>query len=70
MSTAAIAVSLLLMVALLTLAMLTAAGARRRGRPWHIVLVSGMFFPATWTIWYVLDERPFSRLRRLPTRSH
>jgi hypothetical protein len=36
---------------------LTAWGARRRGQRWRFACVSGLFFPLTWAIWYMVDER-------------
>jgi hypothetical protein len=36
---------------------LTAWGARRRGQRWRFACVSGLFFPLTWVIWYMVDER-------------
>ena len=40
----------------LALGMLTAAGARRRGYRWHLVLLSGLLFPAIWVAWYLADS--------------
>jgi hypothetical protein len=40
---------------------LTAAGATRRGHGVVAALVAGVFFPVTWTAWYVLDEQPYRR---------
>jgi hypothetical protein len=36
---------------------LTALGARRRGQGWRFAWLSGLFFPLSWVIWYVVDER-------------
>jgi uncharacterized membrane protein len=36
---------------------LTAWGARRRGQRWRFALLSGLFFPLSWVIWYTVDER-------------
>jgi hypothetical protein len=36
---------------------LTAWGARRRGQRWRFAGLSGLFFPVSWVIWYVIDER-------------
>ena len=35
---------------------LTARGARRRGQRWRSAWLSGLFFPLSWVIWYVVDE--------------
>ena len=40
---------------------LTAWGARLRGRGPLAAVLSGLVFPFTWTAWYLVDERPFSR---------
>ncbi len=45
-------------------AAMTAQGAQRRGNGTWLVLLSGLFFPATWVVWYLRDERPYSRLGR------
>jgi hypothetical protein len=50
-----------LLVAYLGLAAFTAAGARRRGLSAWLAAVCGLFFPVTWTVWYLVDERPFGR---------
>ena len=34
---------------------LAASGARRRGR--RFAWLSGLFFPLSWVIWYMVDER-------------
>jgi hypothetical protein len=41
----------------LVLGVLTAAGARHRGRQWHLALLGGLLFPATWVLWYLIDGR-------------
>lgn len=64
-TTAAIAL-LLLGGVLLAPVTLTAVGARRRGQPWQIALVSAVLFPVAWTLWYVADEHPFSRRPPVP----
>ncbi len=46
---------------LLTLPTLTALGARRRGSGPAGAVVSGVFFPITWTVWYLRDGRPNQR---------
>ncbi len=42
---------------------LTAMGARRRGRGWPAAALAGVFFPVAWTAWYVRDVHPYRRLR-------
>jgi hypothetical protein len=44
-------------VAWLAIGSLTAWGARHRGKPWRYAWLSGLIFPLTWVIWYVVDER-------------
>jgi hypothetical protein len=41
----------------LTVGSLTVRGARRRGQRWRFAWLSGLLFPLSWVIWYVLDER-------------
>jgi hypothetical protein len=36
---------------------LTAWGARRRGQRWRFAWLSGLFFPVSWVLWYMIDER-------------
>jgi hypothetical protein len=48
----------------LTLASLTVVGARRRGQRWFSACLSGLVFPLTWTVWYLLDEPPAVRKGR------
>jgi hypothetical protein len=38
---------------------LTAVGERGRGHGPLVSLVAGVFFPITWAVWYVRDERPY-----------
>jgi hypothetical protein len=40
----------------LLLMTLTAVGERKRGGRPVTVVVAGLFFPVTWTAWYVRDE--------------
>jgi hypothetical protein len=47
----------------LALATLTVVGARRRGAGIPLVVLSGLFFPAAWVVWYLHDEHPYQRLR-------
>ena len=30
----------------------------------YLVVLAGLFFPVTWTIWYLRDERPYRRTHR------
>jgi hypothetical protein len=46
----------LLVTAWLALGALTVAGARRRGQRRLLALVTGLFFPMAWTVWYLIDE--------------
>ena len=36
---------------------LTTLGARRRGQRWRTAWLNVPFFPLTWVLWYVIDER-------------
>ena len=45
-------------------AAMTAHGAQQRGHGAWVVTLAGLFFPVTWVVWYLSDERPYSR----PTR--
>jgi hypothetical protein len=40
---------------------LTALGARRRGVGPALAVMAGLFFPITWTVWYLRDEHPYRR---------
>ena len=46
------------------LALLTALGAHQRGLALPLAALTGLFFPVTWTVWYVRDEHPYRRVRR------
>ena len=46
-----------LAAAWLVLGVLTAAGARHRGRRWDQALAGGLLFPVTWVLWYLIDRR-------------
>jgi hypothetical protein len=60
-------VGLILLAAVsLPLPVLTALGARRRGVAIPRAVLAGLFFPATWTVWYVRDEHPYRRVPRSP----
>ena len=56
---------LLVLTALsLPLALLTAVGAHRRGLATPVAVLTGLFYPVTWTVWYVKDEHPCRRAQR------
>jgi hypothetical protein len=48
---------LLVAVPLVAVMVLTGRGQLQRGGGAGIVLSAGLFFPATWTVWYVADRR-------------
>ncbi len=50
-----------LALVLLPLPVLTALGAHRRGAGPALALIAGLFFPITWTAWYLRDEHPYRR---------
>ena len=52
---------LLLAVLALPQVVLTACGAHRRGVGMPHSVLAGLFFPATWVVWYVHDEHPYRR---------
>jgi hypothetical protein len=35
----------------------TVWGARRRGQRWRFAWLTGLFFPVSWVIWYMIDGR-------------
>jgi hypothetical protein len=39
---------------------LTMTGALRRGQQWRPALLTGLFFPVAWVVWYVHDQPPRS----------
>jgi hypothetical protein len=43
----------------LPLPVLTGLGARRRGVEFPLAVIAGLFFPVTWTVWYLRDEHPY-----------
>ena len=45
----------------LPLPVLTALGAHRRGNAVQLAVLAGLFFPVTWTVWYLRDEHPYRR---------
>lgn len=45
----------------LALVLLTAVGSHERGLNPGLALVTGIFFPVTWAVWYFRDERPYAR---------
>ena len=49
---------MLIGAALLALMGLTATGERRRGQGIGVALAAGLFFPITWTVWYLRDQHP------------
>lgn len=53
------AVALVLGAGVLTLMGLTATGERRRGHGVLVMLAAGIFFPVTWVVWYLRDDRPW-----------
>ena len=61
----ALAVVCLVLLGVMTL---TALGSRRRGTGLALAVVAGACFPATWTAWYVRDERRASFDGRRPPR--
>jgi len=59
-------VALVLLGGLLTLVVLTGVGARRRGHAALPAMVAGVFFPVTWVVWYLRDERPYRQAASSP----
>ncbi len=57
-------VGLALVCLVLALPVLTAVGARRRGAGVVASVVTGVFFPIAWAVWYLRDEHPYRRPRR------
>ena len=55
---------LMLAAVVLPLPVLTGLGAHRRGLAAPRAAVAGLFFPVTWTVWYVRDEHPYQRTHR------
>jgi hypothetical protein len=52
---------LALMALVLPLPVLTAIGAHERGLSIGLASLAGVFFPITWTAWYLRDEHPYER---------
>ena len=52
--------ALVLASAVVALMLLTSLGARRRGSAVLPAALAGIFFPVTWTVWYVRDEHPYA----------
>ena len=48
----------------LPLPVLTAMGAQERGRSIALAALAGVFFPVTWTVWYLRDEHPYQDDKR------
>lgn len=61
MESVIVGVVVLASLSLVTLSTLTALGARRRGRGLAVAILTGVFFPITWTVWYLRDEHPYQR---------
>ena len=59
----ALVVVVLLVAAVVSLAVLTMLGARRRGGSWLLAFLEGLIFPVTWARWYVQDELPYTGVR-------
>lgn len=56
--TPGLAAAVLVLAAVLLACMgLTASGERRRGHGIAVTVAAGMFFPVTWAVWYLRDER-------------
>jgi uncharacterized membrane protein YphA (DoxX/SURF4 family) len=53
------AVAVVVAILSLPLAVLTAFGSHARGASVAAVLVSAVFFPVAWTVWYLKDEHPY-----------
>jgi hypothetical protein len=49
----------------LPLALLTALGAHQRGLAMPLVVLTSLFYPVAWIVWYVRDEHPYRRYRRI-----
>ncbi len=52
--------ALVLASGLIALMVLTAVGARTRGSSITQASLAGLFFPVTWTAWYLRDEHPYA----------
>ena len=48
----------------LPLPVLTALGAHQRGQALPLAVLAGLFFPLTWTVWYLRDEHPYRWIHR------
>jgi hypothetical protein len=57
---------LVLAAVTLPLPVLTAIGAHRRGLTIPRAALAGLFFPVTWTVWYLRDQHPCRRAGRHP----
>ena len=58
--TPGVAATLLAVAAVLLGCMgLTASGERRRGHGIAVTVAAAIFFPVTWAVWYLRDERPY-----------
>jgi hypothetical protein len=45
--------------AVLSFAVLTGLGERRRGARPVVAVLAGLGFPVTWVVWYIRDEHPY-----------
>ena len=43
---------------------LAASGEWRRGHGRAVTVAAGIFFPVTWVVWYLRDERPYRTAHR------
>ncbi|KRA38402.1 MULTISPECIES: hypothetical protein [unclassified Nocardioides] len=57
--TVALVVAALATISLVALMALTSSGQRRRSPGLAVALMAGLFFPVTWTVWYLRDEHPY-----------
>lgn len=64
MTPGVVAAVLLVAGVLLACMGLTASGERRRGHGLAVTVAAGIFFPVTWAVWYLRDERPYRAARR------
>jgi hypothetical protein len=61
MTSVVAAAALVLGAVLLGCVTLTAVGQRRRGHGVALTVAAGIFFPVTWAVWYLRDERASNR---------
>jgi len=48
---------------LVLLMVLTGVGGARRGAGTPLAVIGGLFFPVTWAVWYLHDERRLAQGR-------